>query len=813
WRSGVDSRTDDLRALQEEATTGAVNAVSDLAASSRRLLLLAAAAAILTVFITVMLLRRAIGSIAKPLAALAVQAEEVARVRLPEAVKAQQDDPDSRRELPALHAEGAAEVHEVASAFNDVQNTALRLASEQAALRVNQAEALTNLGRRNQTLLVRQLDFISSLETEETDPEFLEHLFKLDHLASRMRRNAESLLILAGSETPRRRRKPAEVSEVIRAAMSEVEDFERVRIGHLRDSTLVGPVVIDLIHLLAELVENALGFSPPNTTVEIDGGPLGQGGYQFAVIDHGVGMSDVELMAANHRLAGLDEFDGMPTRYLGQYVVAKLAAKIGVIVRLQPTTGGRGVSAIITLPAAAMFGAPDRGAAARPRPGTRAAREQGPVPFAPGTAVPHVDGGVPEIHQVPDLRDAHLSDAPNQFQVEDPAVDTPTADPQIAEAPATDVDPADAPTADAPAQPSSAHAADLQPERWDRVVESVLDSVLDLSDLEAISLAATPSIGSSPAEPTTSVADATLQSESPARPENELGLYATSDATSNVPSDGPSDDPSGGPSDEPSGLVVSSDEVAEMFGGEISDEPARWWIAPTLTPDPAPPTRATASASADASAEQNRTTPPVFRAGTDTPVQDWRIEPAIDATPASTTPTSMPSGEAPPVEPVPTKPPPAERPPSPPSAEQPPVSAGTAGPSNTGEATGVPAAPVPSAVDPSPAPVPSTAGDFGAAVPSAVGGTGSGLLRKRVPGASLAARTPDAIAAPAKSVERSADEVRARLASFQAGRSRGRTIPDAGEVPAAVLDSDVPKASPLGELDDSGMSQDWRSSK
>ena len=202
-----------------------------------------------------------------------------------------------------------------------------------------------------------------------------------------MRRNAESLLILAGSETPRRRRRPAPISEIVRAAMSEVEEFERVRIGNVRDATIAGPAVIDLVHLLAELIENALGFSPPDTTVEIDGRPLGQGGYQFAVIDHGVGMTDVELVAANQRLRGLDELEGMPTRYLGQYVVAKLASKTGAMVRLQPSSGGRGVTALVILPSAALVGEPDRDSVARPLPGSRASREQGPVPYAPGTGV------------------------------------------------------------------------------------------------------------------------------------------------------------------------------------------------------------------------------------------------------------------------------------------------------------------------------------------------------------------------------------------------------------------------------------------
>ena len=387
WRQGLVDRATELDELHGEASAMARSAVADLARTSRLLLLTAGLSAIAIVLVSAYLLHRALRTIARPLQDLAAQAKDVARSRLPEAVATQQQLGGEELHLPALRATGAAEVHEVAAAFNDVQDTALRLAGEQAALRVNQGEALTNLGRRNQTLLARQLDFISSLETRETDPAFLEHLFKLDHLASRMRRNAESLLILAGSETPRRRRTPAPVTEVVRAAMSEVEEFERVRIGHLRDATVAGPAVIDLVHLLAELIENALGFSPPETTVEIDGRSLGQGGYQFAIIDHGVGMTELELIAANERMSGTDELEGMPTRYLGQYVVAKLASKIGAMVRLQHSSGGRGVTATVNLPASAMTGAPERASVTGPLPGSRAAREQGPAPFAPGAGV------------------------------------------------------------------------------------------------------------------------------------------------------------------------------------------------------------------------------------------------------------------------------------------------------------------------------------------------------------------------------------------------------------------------------------------
>ncbi len=386
WLQSADVRVAELLELRDVAAGRAVAAVEGLASSSREVLLLAAGALVAVLLISALLVRSAIRSIARPLTELATQADEVAMVRLPEAVKGQQSG-GSAAHLPAIRATGASEVQEVAGAFNNVQETALRLAGEQAVMRRNLADALTNLGRRNQALLGRQLDFISSLEQRETDPAFLEHLFKLDHLASRMRRNAESLLILTGSETPRRRRKPAPLTEVVRAAMSEVEDFERVRLGHLGDATLTGPVVIDLVHMLAELIENALRFSPPDTTVEIDGRRLGQGGYQLAVIDHGVGMADVEIVAANQRLAGLDEVDGMPTRYLGQYVVARLATKTGSLVRLQPTSGGRGVTAVVTVPATGTVGGADRSSIARPLPGSKAAREAGPDLYAPGAGL------------------------------------------------------------------------------------------------------------------------------------------------------------------------------------------------------------------------------------------------------------------------------------------------------------------------------------------------------------------------------------------------------------------------------------------
>lgn len=411
WVRDTNSRIEKFSALGTRAHQISTDTVADFASSSRQLLGLSALVAVIILIATILVLRRARRSIVYPLKDLAYQAEEVAENRLPNAVAAQLDHGKTELHLPAIRATGANEVRHVASAFNAVQQTALQLASEQAALRANQAEAMTNLGRRNQALLGRQLQFITDLEDRETDPVFLEHLFKLDHLASRMRRNAESLLILAGSETPRHRRTPAKVTEIVRAAMGEVEDFERVRIGHLQDSLVVGPQVIDLIHMLAELIENSLRFSPPETVVEIDGRPLKQGGYQFAIVDHGVGMTDRDIVAANHRMSSEQEIDGLPTKYLGQYVVAKLAKKSGALVRLQKTSGGRGITALVTLQDSALAERPRDLSVAAPRPGSLAAREQGPTPYAPGVELPSDDSVVIPDSVLIDSEDANEAPA------------------------------------------------------------------------------------------------------------------------------------------------------------------------------------------------------------------------------------------------------------------------------------------------------------------------------------------------------------------------------------------------------------------
>ncbi len=240
------------------------------------------------------------------------------------------------------------EVADVADALNIVQDTALDLAVEQAVLRRNIADSFVNLGRRNQNLLGRQLDFITELETNETDPDTLANLFRLDHLATRMRRNAESLLVLAGIEPPRKWAAPVRLTDVIRAALGEVEDYQRVTVRGVEPTTILGSAAADLAHLLAELIENALVFSPPDQTVDIRGRNRPDG-YTLAIIDSGLGMPPADVTSANRRLAGAESFTIAPSKYLGHYVAGNLAARHNITVHLD-NSPGNGITATIDLP-------------------------------------------------------------------------------------------------------------------------------------------------------------------------------------------------------------------------------------------------------------------------------------------------------------------------------------------------------------------------------------------------------------------------------------------------------------------------------
>ncbi len=333
-------------------------------------------------------------SITRPLRDLSRKARAMATYRLPAAVQDILDAPPGEDiVLPTAEpivVPGRDEVGDVAGALNDVQQSALELAVEQAALRRNIAESYVNLGRRNQNLLSRLLDAVGELERMEADPARLEKLYKLDHLATRIRRNAESLLVLSETQTAARWQPPVQIDDVVRAALGEIENYERVLVRTLEPTMVMGGASSDLAHLLAELIENGLRHSPPRELVEVTGRATAAG-YSLAIVDHGLGMTPEDLERANQRLAGVESFTITPAKYLGHYVTAVLAARHGVGVRLQGSVVV-GIAAQVDLPAALLTDRVERS-------GVTGVGTTRPDPDRPSWA------GAPEAHQGLSLED------------------------------------------------------------------------------------------------------------------------------------------------------------------------------------------------------------------------------------------------------------------------------------------------------------------------------------------------------------------------------------------------------------------------
>lgn len=339
-------------------------------------------------------------SITRPLETLRASALDVAENRLPAVVRRLEDSGGTGVDVTVepTRVQSRDEVGQVARAFDEVYREAVRLASEQATLRANVDAVFANLSRRSQSLVERQLGLIDDLETGEQDADQLAHLFKLDHLATRMRRHAENLLVLAGERSERRWGEPMSLLGVARAAMSEVEEYERIEVGHIPDAEVSSPAVKDTVHLLAELLENATAYSSRQSAVALIGESLGDGRAMVEVVDSGIGMSAGELTAANERLATKPEMDVSASRHMGLFVVGRLAWRHGIRVQLRTAQGG-GVSALVMLPAelvtlrggdragdtAGAAAAPGR--AARPAaPGREPARSERPGPGQPRAA-------------------------------------------------------------------------------------------------------------------------------------------------------------------------------------------------------------------------------------------------------------------------------------------------------------------------------------------------------------------------------------------------------------------------------------------
>ena len=302
-------------------------------------------AIILSVVISVWIGR----GLVRQLAGLRRSALELANERLPRVVERLRagQDVDVAAEAPPLES-SADEIGQVQEAFNAVQRTAVEVAVDEARLRRGVSDVFRNLARRSQSLLHRQLALLDAMERRATEPEELEDLFRIDHLTTRMRRHSEGLIILSGASPGRSWRHPVPFVDVLRAAVAEVEDYTRIRVTTATRAALAGPAVADVIHLIAELAENATIFSPPNTPVRVHGDVVGRG-YAVEIEDRGLGLSDEKLAEINQNFAHPPQLDLSGSEQLGLFVAGQLARRHDIRITLQGSPYG-GTTAVVLIP-------------------------------------------------------------------------------------------------------------------------------------------------------------------------------------------------------------------------------------------------------------------------------------------------------------------------------------------------------------------------------------------------------------------------------------------------------------------------------
>ncbi|MFE9194252.1 nitrate- and nitrite sensing domain-containing protein [Micromonospora sp. NPDC007208] len=293
-------------------------------------------------------------TVARPLTRLTRSADRVARVAEAELVRVTDDEAERPQavRLEPVDIRAKDEIGDLARAFDRVQNTAAQLVERQVAGRRNVAQMFGHVGRRTQNLVGRQIALIDRLEQQEADPGRLEHLYRLDHISSRLRRNAGSLVVLSGSAGADAHTAPVPLADVVRLALGEIEDYTRVEVQVPAGVSAAPAVVGDLVLALAELMENATVFSPPHTRVLVAAETSGLGA-RLTVVDHGIGMSEQRLAEENARFTRRERLDLAPTEVLGLFVVGRLARRHGWQVALA-ATGGGGVTAQLEIPSASL---------------------------------------------------------------------------------------------------------------------------------------------------------------------------------------------------------------------------------------------------------------------------------------------------------------------------------------------------------------------------------------------------------------------------------------------------------------------------
>src|ERR1700722_19676883 len=351
WYAAASQKLDEMQAVELGIAQDAVaraQALQGGAGESALVISISVVAFLLIVLIAALIVAR---SLAVPRRRLRAASLDIATEQLPERMRRLSEAPDAgpNLEVAPFDVLSSDEIGQVARAFDQVHAEAVRLAGNEAMLRTSLNAMFVNLSRRRQTLIERLARTIDSLEQNEDDPDLLASLFSMDHMVTRMRRNSENLLLLAGHEGARKWSDPVSLADVARAATSEIEHYSRVVLNIQPGVAVIGPAVSDVVHLLAELVENATLYSPTDTPVQVSGHELTSGGVLMEITDKGIGITEERLAEMNWRLQSTPVIDVSVSRHMGLFAVARLAERHGVKVRLRPASPA-GVTALVWLP-------------------------------------------------------------------------------------------------------------------------------------------------------------------------------------------------------------------------------------------------------------------------------------------------------------------------------------------------------------------------------------------------------------------------------------------------------------------------------
>ncbi|HXZ75682.1 MAG TPA: nitrate- and nitrite sensing domain-containing protein [Streptosporangiaceae bacterium] len=413
WQQSVGEVGTGLQTASQQAANALTSQANSQATGAYLRLILVGGLGLVAIAVSIALGLWIGRRLVRELSSLRQTALELANERLPDVVSrlAAGEEVDASAQAPPITATSD-EVRQVGEAFATVQQTAVEAAVGQAKLRQGISHIFRNLARRSQSLLHRQLTLLDAMERRARDPQELDDLFRVDHLATRMRRHAESLIILSGEAPARGWRNPVPLVDVLRAAVAEVEDYTRIKVSATTQASLAGPAVGDVIHMIAELAENATIYSPPQTPVLITGSVVGQG-FAVEIEDRGLGMSTAHRDEINAQLENPPAFDLSGSDQLGLFVAGQLAKRQNIRISLRSSAYG-GTTAIVLIPRSLVV------------PEGAAAKDATPLPAGSSPQIRAARHAIASGHELPGPDDRPLG-PPDESQPEPPASPIPVA--------------------------------------------------------------------------------------------------------------------------------------------------------------------------------------------------------------------------------------------------------------------------------------------------------------------------------------------------------------------------------------------------